>query len=373
MQHVTVELRWWGELIAVEEVEVGARPRRVEQVDGVPLLAPVVLTDRDGVAIERPGEAVPFTHVAVKESAPTPHPGRPPLAWRQSLLPTLLSALLHSCLATMVVWGSVVATHPGTGGGAARKPVDLDRLAHGDERIVPLRGAFHGEAPSPTPLEPPAPEPSTRARASRVAHGGRHREGGVVDRSAVLGGLAALIDGGRGTSFSAGDESGVAGDEGLPGLFAIAATGAEPASAGRLVPIARGVPDGELGGLRPTRTPGVLEGRCISGDHCRYVFGTGTSTSTTGSLSREAVQRVMRRLHGAILSCASAGLDTGVEDARIEVDFVIGADGRTSAVTVASEAMPDARGCVARVIERSTFPPTPGVTGVHYPYVLTIE
>lgn len=366
MRHLTLELWWWGERIASEEVRVNG-PRRLESIDGVPLLAPIEI---DGPVVRRRGTPDPFTCVTARASAAEAHPGRAKAAWRTAIVPALLTAAVHAAL-IVASWTEPV----GSALDGTSAPIDVRRLAHGDEPIVPRRGAWHGAVSgASTGAERASATPSATSRGPR-ARGPRERGEddvrGAIASSTLLTSLGRFFRGPAGTPFASAAVVPETGSS-LDGLGAPGRRAEAVAGAGRLVPVVRGAPNGALDGVRPTRTPGAPEGLC-TGDDCayRYGIGCGGCGSTYGELPREVVRRAMRRLHGALRSCA--GATHAVAHARVEVDFLITPAGRPTAITVRSDALPEVEGCLAVALERVSFPAALGPTGVHYPYVLTLE
>jgi len=92
-----------------------------------------------------------------------------------------------------------------------------------------------------------------------------------------------------------------------------------------------------------------------------------------GALSKEVIQRVIRRHLSEIRYCYEQGLQTRPDlEGRVAVKFVVGASGAVQTAVVASSSLGDARveGCVARSVGRWAFPQPDGggVVIVSYPF-----
>ncbi|MCZ7677490.1 MAG: AgmX/PglI C-terminal domain-containing protein [Sandaracinaceae bacterium] len=101
----------------------------------------------------------------------------------------------------------------------------------------------------------------------------------------------------------------------------------------------------------------------------------GCGAVTMGSLSREAIRRVVRSRLAEVRFCYEQGL---VRRPRLEggltVQWIIGADGRVESAALSSSDLGDAavEQCVVGAVRRWSFPATDlgGPTGVTYPFVL---
>lgn len=167
--------------------------------------------------------------------------------------------------------------------------------------------------------------------------------------------------------------------------------------------LAAGPGDGGFGGLR-LRDAGhgtCVGTRCVegtiaagplstSGDVGPGGVGVGTETSgrrisrvpggirpesasTTGGLSREQVQRTVRRHINEVRFCYSQALQRRPDlEGRVAVHFLVRSDGVVQAASIASQSgeLGDVGTCVAESVRRWTFPASEGPTSVTYPFVL---
>ncbi|MCB9598624.1 MAG: TonB family protein [Sandaracinaceae bacterium] len=103
---------------------------------------------------------------------------------------------------------------------------------------------------------------------------------------------------------------------------------------------------------------------------------TGTA-EVRGSLSREVIQRVVRRQLPAVRYCYEQRLATAPNlQGRLTVAFIVAPDGSVSAANVAQSTLTDetTEACVLAVIRRMQFPMAEGggPVGVNYPFVFQI-
>lgn len=94
--------------------------------------------------------------------------------------------------------------------------------------------------------------------------------------------------------------------------------------------------------------------------------------TTTGGLSRELVQRTIRRNLNQVRFCYEQGLQRRPDlEGRVSVRFMIGADGRVASASIAdSSGTLDSVGqCAADSVRRWTFASSDGPTLVTYPFV----
>ena len=116
------------------------------------------------------------------------------------------------------------------------------------------------------------------------------------------------------------------------------------------------------------RGGGGLRGRMAAAPQIR----TGTAT-VRGSLSRDVIRRYIRRQLNAIRHCYETELTRRPSlSGRVSIRFVIGADGRvmTSMVESSTLGVPSVEQCVARAVQRISFPSTTGgVVLVTYPFM----
>lgn len=131
---------------------------------------------------------------------------------------------------------------------------------------------------------------------------------------------------------------------------------------------------GDLGAaIEGTTGEGFGFGRSAPGSSSRSKLG---KAKVSGSLDKEVIRRVVRRHLASIKYCYETEL---VKDAalagRIEVSFVIAADGAVSSAEVKSSTMGNdaVERCVVKKVESMVFPkPTGGgVVAVSYPFVFT--
>lgn len=97
------------------------------------------------------------------------------------------------------------------------------------------------------------------------------------------------------------------------------------------------------------------------------------TASIRGSLSREVIRRHIRRNIPAIRFCYERQLSRRPDlQGRVQVQFVIGQNGSVASARVVSSSMgePSVEQCVARAVQRITFPsPDGGVVIVTYPFM----
>ena len=106
------------------------------------------------------------------------------------------------------------------------------------------------------------------------------------------------------------------------------------------------------------------------------VIRTGTA-DVRGSLSREVIQRVVRRQLGAVRFCYEQRLATNpMLEGRLIVAFVIGQTGAVQSVRVAESTLADeaTEACIAGVVRRMTFPALDSSSPVaaNYPFVFQV-
>ncbi len=95
--------------------------------------------------------------------------------------------------------------------------------------------------------------------------------------------------------------------------------------------------------------------------------------TTTGGLSREDVQRTVRRHINEVRFCYQQELQRRPDlEGRVAVQFLIAPDGRVMSSSLASSSgtVGEVGECVATSVRRWTFPSTEGPTSVTYPFVL---
>lgn len=115
---------------------------------------------------------------------------------------------------------------------------------------------------------------------------------------------------------------------------------------------------------------GGLRGRSASGPLAR-----AGAPSVQGSLSPEAVRRVVLRNLGQVTHCHEQGLQSRPDaQGRVTVRFVIGTNGavQASAVTASTYPLPSVGQCIANAVRRWQFPMPDGggVVAVNYPFNL---
>lgn len=114
----------------------------------------------------------------------------------------------------------------------------------------------------------------------------------------------------------------------------------------------------ELSGRRESRVPRGIQ-----------VLGS----ETRGGLSREQVQRTVRRHINEVRFCYQQELQSRPDlEGRVAVQFLVAADGRvsTSAVVHSSGTVGNVGSCVSESVRRWTFPSSESPTSVTYPFVL---
>jgi TonB family protein len=106
-----------------------------------------------------------------------------------------------------------------------------------------------------------------------------------------------------------------------------------------------------------------------------HTCGPGCAVEVRGSLSREAIRRVVRQHLNEVRFCYEQGLierpDLG---GRVTVSFVVSGTGSVQSASIASSTItsPRVEGCIASAVRRWTFPAPDGasVVLVTYPFVL---
>jgi hypothetical protein len=115
----------------------------------------------------------------------------------------------------------------------------------------------------------------------------------------------------------------------------------------------------DMGGRRTGRVPGRLRAE---------------PASVVGSLSKEAIRRVVRRHHNEIKHCYERELQSQPDlEGRVSVHFVIARNGSVMAAGVQAATLNNTRAqdCVARAVHRMSFPQPEngGVVSVTYPFI----
>ncbi len=116
---------------------------------------------------------------------------------------------------------------------------------------------------------------------------------------------------------------------------------------------------GGLRGERRTRVPRVRP----------------SNFSTTGSISREAIRRVVQRNLSQVRFCYEQGLQQNPSiEGRVTISWIITPTGAVQASSVQSSTLNNARveTCIANAVSRWSFPSPDGggVVGVNYPFLL---
>lgn len=120
---------------------------------------------------------------------------------------------------------------------------------------------------------------------------------------------------------------------------------------------------------------GTLRRRGRPVPRLRLCQGTGNCEATVrGSLSKEAIRRVIRRNRAQVRACFESALRRNPElEGRLTTRFVIGPQGAVVAAAAVSEDLRDARltHCVERAVKRWPFPAPDGggVVTVSYPFL----
>lgn len=101
----------------------------------------------------------------------------------------------------------------------------------------------------------------------------------------------------------------------------------------------------------------------------------GPGAQIRGSLSREAIRRVVQRNLSQVRFCYEQGLQQNPSiEGRVTVSWIISPTGAVSASSVGSSTVGNARveSCIANAVGRWTFPSPDGggVVGVNYPFLL---
>lgn len=306
----------------------------------------------------------------------------PRIAWDASAAPAMLLALaFHS---SMLVFGG---SSPRTGLLALEGPPSLFARAALEAPRRARRGS--GASGASTPATP-ATRTSAAAPATRSP---RRRSTARATRDAgevLLTGFARALSFSTPPAYGANGSGGGAGTPGSGGTN-LAWLGEDGVRAGRPgIPCGVGVPcgtaasQGRLFGLgsgygsgssafhgRDENTPEEIVGTCGHGGRCgpHIPLCVCGETAVTGSLSREAIRRVVRRHRNELTYCYERELTARPElEGGVETRFVITASGDVLNVHATSDALPETAACVARVVERMHFPESDGVTGVSYPF-----
>jgi hypothetical protein len=96
--------------------------------------------------------------------------------------------------------------------------------------------------------------------------------------------------------------------------------------------------------------------------------------TTTGALSAEQIRRVVHRNLGQVRFCYEQGLRERPDlRGRVAVKFLIQPSGAVQSVAVAGTSLdePQTERCVASKVQTWSFPRSPGVSAVTYPFVFT--
>lgn len=144
-------------------------------------------------------------------------------------------------------------------------------------------------------------------------------------------------------------------------------------------------------GLGPAGLGTICRGGCGNGGQgLRYGSGVGdlgngrdrvdvglrsNEARILGSLSGEAIRRVVRQHLNEVRFCYEQGLMQNPSiEGRVQISWIINGDGRVASSAVASTSMNNARveSCIAQAVRRWTFPQPEGggSVGVNYPFVL---
>ena len=130
-------------------------------------------------------------------------------------------------------------------------------------------------------------------------------------------------------------------------------------------------------GIGPNAGPGgfgLSGGRPGGGHSTRGPVLRTASTSVTGRIPPEVIQRIVRQNYGRFRACYENALRTQPNlQGRVSVRFVIGRDGRVSNVGAGGD-IPDSGvvSCVGRAFHGLSFPqPEGGIVTVSYPIVFT--
>lgn len=102
---------------------------------------------------------------------------------------------------------------------------------------------------------------------------------------------------------------------------------------------------------------------------------TGTGADVRGSLSREAIRRVVRRNIAQVRFCYEQGLQQNPSiEGRVTVSWIISPTGAVTSTSVANTTLGSAgvESCIANAVGRWSFPSPDGggVVGVSYPFLL---
>ncbi|MGE3634877.1 MAG: AgmX/PglI C-terminal domain-containing protein, partial [Sandaracinaceae bacterium] len=100
----------------------------------------------------------------------------------------------------------------------------------------------------------------------------------------------------------------------------------------------------------------------------------GTNATVLGGLSREAIQRVVRRNMNQVRFCYEQGLSTNPSlEGRVTVGWIISPTGAVSQSSVQQDTVnPEVASCIANAVRRWSFPQPDGggPVGVNYPFLL---
>jgi hypothetical protein len=287
----------------------------------------------------------------------------------------------------------------------AASALNLDRMTHEDayitahltppqriDEILPVDsgGESNGEAPSDAPAESgerggedPTPRPAG-GHGRPDASSTRHDVPVTASTVASLGTFSAIA-----TAFDhAGATPGTWGSEyladgiGGPGI-AVALPGGGGSGPGGIDMVGIGIGTcrpgevcgrGTIGvGRLATRGgvgPGPGTGTGVRDDRPSVTPDYRTVTTTTGGLSREAIQHTIRRHMNEVRFCYERELSSNPSlEGRVSVTFMVDATGTVRQANAAGEGMSDVSSCVATAVRRWTFPESEGPTGVTYPFV----
>ena len=126
---------------------------------------------------------------------------------------------------------------------------------------------------------------------------------------------------------------------------------------------------GGIGSNGVGRGTGSLGGRAHRGEVTRG------DAATTGRLSKEIIQRIVRRHLGQVRVCYEQALvREPTREGKVTVLFVIGTEGGVTSTKVDSSDVgdPDLERCVTDVFDTMAFPkPEGGIVSVRYPLIFT--
>ncbi|MEM9070478.1 MAG: AgmX/PglI C-terminal domain-containing protein [Myxococcota bacterium] len=268
--------------------------------------------------------------------------------------------------------------------------VELDALAQEQEEVEVSHSGMDGEGGTPSPSPEGGdgePGPEANQGRSQRRHGvrpsGTPVTAATVNSLGTLAGLrnlaADLTADADGSPFGSADDTGrswlaAAGPVGGGGIFGglnLNSTGAGTCDGPNCGEGVARVGD-VLGNNRPRGPRGTdvgLHGR----ERTRTPHLRPGRVTTRGGLSREQVQRVVRRHKPEVRFCYEQALVSRPDLAgRVSVRFVVQPTGTVSvAVPASNEVGPRVARCVTDAVSRWNFPQTQGVTAVTYPFVFS--